>query len=164
MRSSILSPPQPIKSKSKSYILTVFQKLLELKQITSLLRFTQRHAHSEVSSHRFVQWHLVHWVLNCVAWPLVWKACGSQQDLSFHRTKINQSTFMLYPFQVKTLLICCGWVRQMRIVHLVIKFDHNGKVIIHTFWRENSILISFTSTQNWWTSCLIERRCKSLVP
>lgn len=63
MRSSILSPPQPIKSKSKSYILTVFQKLLELKQITSLLRFTQRHAHSEVSSHRFVQWHLVHWVL-----------------------------------------------------------------------------------------------------
>lgn len=47
MRSSILSPPQPIKSKSKSYILTVFQKLLELKQITSLLRFTQRHAHGE---------------------------------------------------------------------------------------------------------------------
>lgn len=101
---------------------------------------------------------------HCVAWPLVWKACGSQQELRFHRIKINQSTFMLYPFQVKTLLICCGWVRQMRIVHLVIKFDHNGKVIIHTFWRENSILISFTSTQNWWTSCLIERRCKSLVP
>lgn len=55
---------------------------------------------------------------------------------------------MLYPFQVKKRLTCCGCVCQMHILHLVIKLDHNDKSHYSHILKRKYYLISFTSTKN----------------